>query len=130
MAEDDTTNDEQAQKLIESLSAKMVEAILPKITETVTASVEDQIKGIKEKNDELLGKLADTKNRTAHDRLMDAADTAMKSREKVDPTAPFKRANQPNVTITKSDARDVATYRAAKAEAEKRGVSLEIVEDA
>lgn len=50
-------NDQHAQALIEALAPKLIEAILPKIAE----SVEAQIGGIKKKNDELLGKLADTK---------------------------------------------------------------------
>jgi uncharacterized protein YoxC len=121
-------NDDQAQKLIESLSGKMVEAILPKITE----SVEQQIKGISEKNQELLDKLAKTKDddsKAKLDKLLAAADQQMKDRLNDDGTVNFDKGGQ-DVRISKADARDVSRYREAKKLASERGVDLVIDRDA
>ena len=54
MADD---NDKQAAALIAALAPKIAEAIIPQLTE----QVETQVKGLKDKNDELLDKLANMK---------------------------------------------------------------------
>lgn len=114
-------NDDKAQALIASLSDKMVATILPKITE----SVEEQIRGIASKNEELLGKLSEQKDHTEKlaELLASAAEGAPKQ------SSTFTRGSTKPIQIKRSDARDPATYRAAKAQAEKDGVSLEIVAD-
>ncbi len=127
MADDKhSSNDEQADELIQSLSGKMVEAILPKIN----ASVEDQIQGIVKKNSELLDKLAQQKR---HNDVMDttnrtlvAADAAFQKRLDKDGKMSFDNSSMKSVKLAKGDALDPVKYRAAKALAEKHKVPLEI----
>jgi hypothetical protein len=117
----DDANDRQAAALVEALGPKLIEAILPKISE----SVEGQIKGLKEKNAELLDKLAKSK---AADPLLEAADRQQKERLNPGGTFDARKATDP-IKLRKSDARDVQAYRAAKAEAARLGVGLQIVAD-
>lgn len=113
------SNDQQAQSLIEALAPRIAEAILPKITE----HVEGQIKGLKDKSSELLDKLA-KKSEPNVDALLAAAEAQIQARlngtnfKADDATAP--------IVISKSDARDVRKYRAAREEAAKRGVQVQI----
>lgn len=124
MADD---NDTQADALIAALAPKIAEAILPQITE----GVEAQIKGLKDKNAELLEKLAKDKNDnllSTTRRLVAAADRQLQPRLNEDGTF-NARAKGDNIKIKRSDARDVSTYHEAKALAAKEGVQLEIVAD-
>ena len=122
-------NDDQAAALIEALAPKIAEAIFPQIAE----SVETQMKGLKEKNDELLDKLAKQKK---HDdliesgkRLIDGAENDLQRRLNADGVFQARKPGDA-IKITKADARDVRAYREAKAIAEKEGVALQIVADA
>ena len=125
-------NDKQADALIAALAPKIAEAILPQIA----ASVENQIKGLKDKNDELLDKLAKQKQTDDHNdlmestkRLLDAADAQQQQRfDKYGNSRPPSRDD--SIKISRTDARDVAKYRDARALAEKEGRKLEIVSDA
>ena len=121
-----TPNDDQAQKLIESLSGKMVEAILPKITE----SVEAQIKGIADKNQELLDKLAEAKAGPSELEKTKQLLAALEKQQKTDDKGlmQFDRAGQ-DVRISKVDARDPRKYQEAKKLAAERGVDLVINRD-
>ena len=122
MADD---NDKQAEALIAALAPKIAEAILPQIT----AQVETQIKGIKDKNAELLDKLTKSKHddlMATTQRLVDAA--GRQDRLNNDGIFIARKAGD-NIKIKRSDARNVASYREAKALAEKEGVKLEIVAD-
>jgi len=129
-------NDQHAQALIEALAPKLIEAILPKIAE----SVEAQIGGIKKKNDELLGKLADTKKSD----LSASLDNLMAMLSKQEKERTMKNAgfiqdaagnwilggsqSEPGVYLSREDARDPVKYRDAKQQAEKRGVPLRVIE--
>lgn len=115
MAENDQTppNDEQAKALVEALAPAIAAAILPQISE----SVERQIGGLKEKNDQLLGSLH--KQRETSEQQQTALDAALKRLGQVVP----QRGGE-DVVISRDDARDPAKYRAAKVEAEKRGVAV------
>lgn len=109
-----TANDAQAEALIAALAPKIAEAIIPQLSE----QVETQIKGIVKKNDELLDKL--------HSMKKDDSDLAAAAAKLANSTT-YKQSGP--LQISRADARDVAKYRAAKAEAEKRGVALQIVQD-
>jgi len=129
-------NDQHAQALIEALAPELIEAILPKIAE----SVEAQIGGIKKKNDELLGKLADTKKSdpsASLDNLM--AMLSKQEKERTMKNAGFIQdaagnwilggsQSEPGVYLSREDARDPVKYREAKQQAEKRGVPLRVIE--
>lgn len=100
---------------------QFIEKITPKLTETimqkVTADVEGQITGIKAKNAELLLKLSEQKTHSEDLAAQLAATPAQQPND-----------NAP-VQITKADARNVAAYRKARAQAEAKGVQLQIVSD-
>lgn len=115
-------NDKQAEALIAALAPKIAEAILPQIAE----SVETQMKGLKDKNDELLDKLAKQKADDNHSKLLAAAESQYQAR--LDGNGVYQgRKPGDSIKIKKSDARNVKAYRDAKALAEKQGVPLEIV---
>lgn len=124
-------NDKQAEALVAALAPKIAEAIIPQLTQ----QVETQIKGVVSKNDELLDKLAKQKADDDHNNLMaqtkkllDAADSQYQAR--LDGNGVYQgRQKGESIKLKKSDARDVAAYRDAKALAEKEGVPLEIVAD-
>lgn len=123
-------NDDQAAKLIAALAPKIAEAILPQITE----SVEAQMKGLKDKNDELLDKLA--KQKTSDDPLesMKTLLAGLDAKDKQELTdkgglMQFDREGQ-DIRISKVDARDPRKYQAAKKLAGERGVDLVIDRDA
>jgi len=135
MADD---NDKQAAALIAALAPKIAEAIIPQLTE----QVETQVKGLKDKNDELLDKLANMKKDAEIEEagqasaalaaqtkaLIDAADKQRIAR--LDGNGVYQgRKPGDSIKIKKSDARSVRAYRDAKALAEKEGVPLEIVAD-
>lgn len=115
-------NDKQAEALIAAIAPKIAEAILPQITE----SVETQMKGLKDKNDELLDKLAKQKADDNHSKLLAAAESQYQARLDGNGVYQGRKAGD-SIKIKKSDARNVKAYRDAKALAEKQGVPLEIV---
>ncbi|QIE43094.1 hypothetical protein G5B39_13710 (plasmid) [Rhodobacteraceae bacterium SC52] len=135
MADD---NDKQAAALIAALAPKIAEAIIPQLSE----QVETQVKGLKDKNDELLDKLANMKKDAEIEEagkasaalaaktkaLIDAADKQRIARLDGDNMYQGRKAGDA-IKISRSDARSVAAYRDAKALAEKEGVPLEIVAD-
>jgi trehalose-6-phosphatase len=117
-----TDNDAQA--------AALAEALAPSIAATVQAQVDEQLKalnktmsdrldGIAVKNAQLLGKLHTEKSsRTSlEDQLAKLNEHLQQSGEPVD------------IEITRTDARNVKKYRAAKAAAEKADVQLVVVRD-
>ena len=122
MADD---NDKQAEALIAALAPKIAEAILPQITE----GVEAQIKGLKDKNAELLDKLTKSKHDDLMAKTQRLVDAAGRQARLNDDGIFIARKAGDNIKIKRSDARDVASYREAKALAEKEGVKLEIVAD-
>ena len=126
-----TDNDAQAKALVEALAPLIAAAIIPQLT----ASVEEQVKGIKSKNDELLDKLANLKKDDEIDAqikggegLMSKAKSLLAATEakKSDGLTDFRKVGEP-VRISRADARDVALYRKAKDLAVSQKVALEIV---
>ena len=122
-------NDAQAKALVEALAPMIAAAIIPQLT----ASVEEQVKGIKAKNDELLDKLANVaKDKEIADKIKAGDDLAAKTAallegaKKPDGLTDFRKVGEP-VRISRADARDVALYRKAKDLAASQKVSLEIV---
>lgn len=123
-------NDDQAAKLIAALAPKIAEAILPQITE----SVEEQIRGIAAKNDELLDKLvkqkaSDDTTKSMQTLLAGLDAKEQQERREKNGLMQFDHEGQ-DVRISKVDARDVRKYQAAKKLAQERGVDLVIDRDA
>jgi len=126
-----TDNDAQAKALVEALAPMIAAAIIPQLT----ASVEEQVKGIKSKNDELLDKLANVaKDKEIADKIKAGDDLAAKTAallegaKKSNGTLDFRKVGDP-VKISRADARDVGLYKKAKALAAEQKVPLEIVAD-
>lgn len=122
-------NDDQAAKLIAALAPKIAEAILPQITE----SVEEQIRGIAAKNDELLDKLvkqkaSDDTTKSMQTLLAGLDAKEQQERREKNGLMQFDHEGQ-DVRISKVDARDVRKYQAAKKLAQERGVDLVIDRD-
>lgn len=126
-------NDAQAKALVEALAPMIAAAIIPQLT----ASVEEQVKGIKAKNDELLDKLANVKKDDeiaaqikGGESLMSKAKALLAAADakKPDGTLDFRKVGDP-VKISRADARDVGLYKKAKALAAEQKVPLEIVAD-
>lgn len=129
----DTSNDAQAKALVAALAPLIAEAIIPQLA----AKVEEQVKGIKTKNDELLDKLANLKKDDEIAAQIKAGDDLMaQTKALLERTVPkndkglvdFRKAGEP-LKISRADARDVALYKKAKALAAEQGVPLEIVQD-
>lgn len=118
------SNDDAAQRLIDALLPKITEALLPQLS----AAVEEQIKGISKKNDELLEKLTTVKDQkdtfadllAAHDKQM--KDTRALLDGGKTPPAPDKSP----VLISRADALNVAKYQEAKKLAAERGTTVQI----
>lgn len=125
-------NDDQAAALVEALAPLLSKALLPELQK----QVEEQVKGIKAKNDELLTALAARKaddETAAHqkrtDELVNQAKRLSGNPPKDDKgNLDFRKVGQP-VRISRADARDVAKYRQAKDLAAEQKVGLEIAED-
>ena len=126
------TNDDQAAQLVAALAPILSAALLPQITE----HVEKQIKGVVSKNAELLDKLAaraKDDDVAAHQKRTDEL-TAQAKRlaegapKKENGLTDFRKAGEA-VKISRTDARDTAIYKKAKALAAEQGVALEIVAD-
>ena len=124
-----TDNDAQAKALVEALAPMIAAAIIPQLT----ASVEEQVKGIKAKNDELLDKLANVNKDDeiaaqieAGDDLAAKTKALLEGAKKPDGTLDFRKVGDP-VKISRADARDVGLYKKAKALAAEQKVPLEIV---
>ncbi|GIT86169.1 hypothetical protein [Roseobacter sp. OBYS 0001] len=113
------TNDDQAAAMIKALAPKLAEAIMPQIVE----SVEEQIQGIKAKNDELLGTLKGMKDKQEAEQLSAIAQKQI--RERLNNDQGISNDDTPKaITLSKEDARDVRKYRAARERAQKEGVEL------
>ncbi len=127
------TNDEQAKALVEALAPLIAEAIIPQLS----AKVEEQVKGIKAKNDELLDKLHNVaKDKEIADKIKLGDDLAAKTKALLEGAVPktdkglvdFRKAGEP-LRISRADARDVQKYRKARDLAAEQGVPLEIVSE-
>lgn len=128
-----TDNDAQAKALVAALAPLIAEAIIPQLA----AKVEEQVKGIKAKNDELLDKLHNVaKDQEIADKIKAGEELAAKTKALLDGTVPktdkglvdFRKAGEP-LRISRSDARDVSKYRKARQLAADQGVELQIVSE-
>lgn len=122
-------NDDAAQRLIDALLPKLTESLLPQLTE----AVEKQIAGVVKKNDDLLEKLATTKNQSDDLAALLATVDARDKDNATKSALPDGLRKQPEETgpviISRVDARDRQKYLAAQALAEKRGTILQIADD-
>ena len=126
------TNDDQAAALVAALAPLLSKTLLPELQK----QVEDQVKGIAAKNQELLDKLAapnaDDETAAHQKRTDDLVNQAKRLNGEPPKDAKgnldFRKAGEP-VKISRTDARDVAKYRRAKELAAEQKVTLEIAED-
>ena len=107
----DDNQDELMSKFIEKLTDPEGK-LIPGILDHVHEQVEKSISGLKEKNDELLGKLVATKKERDDFAAMLGAQT--------------KPKETGDIWLTSEQARDPQAYRKARAQAQERGVEVKI----
>ncbi|ESR27511.1 hypothetical protein N177_0005 [Lutibaculum baratangense AMV1] len=124
-----TTADEQNTRLMEAF----IEKALPKLVEALAPHVEGQIAGLKDNATKLLDEVKDHRRASAEkDELLDQMRQVLEAVGKPSPTMPqtfTPPAAKKPIQLTREQARDPAIYRAAKAQAEKAGVPLQIVRE-
>lgn len=119
-----TTADEQNTRLME----QFIEKALPKLVEALTPHVEGQIAGLKDNATKLLDEVKDHRRASAEkDELLDQMRQVLEAVGKPQTFTP-PAAKKP-IQLTREQARDPAIYRAAKVQAEKAGVPLQIVRE-
>jgi len=124
----DDTNDRLMEQFIEKASPKLLEAL----SEHVSKQIEDSIGGLKRHADALLDEVKDAKReREAREKQQAEEIGQLKTLlERGDAPKDIHRNLSPEpIRLTRTQARDSALYRRAKAQAEKAGTTLEIVSD-
>ena len=110
MPNDTPTQDELMDRFVGKLLAEDGK-LIPSILDHVHEQVEKSISGLKEKNDELLGKLVATKKeRDEFAAMLDGG----------------KPKETGDIWLTSEQARDPQAYRKARAQAQERGVDVKI----
>lgn len=125
-----TTNDTMMAKFIETATPKLLEVM----TSQVTEMVEKQIGGLVENSTKMLDQLKDVKRepdaKTAE--LMKMVEALQAERKiETDKGAGLDSlfAKPAALQLTREQARDPRTYRAAKAKAEAEGTTVQIIAD-
>lgn len=127
---DDKNNDTMMAKFIETATPKLLDAMTSKVTEMV----EKQIGGLVENSTKMLDQLKDVK-REPDTKVSELAAqiAALQAEQK---TAGDKSsgvdslfAKPAALQLTREQARDPRTYRAAKAKAEAEGTTVQIIAD-
>lgn len=124
----DDTNDRLMEQFIEKASPKLLEAL----SEHVSKQIEDSIGGLKNHAERLLDEVKDAKReREAREKQQAEEMSQLKTLlERGDAPKDIHRNLSPEpIRLTRTQARDAALYRRAKAQAEKAGTTLEIVTD-
>jgi len=124
----DDDNDRMMEQFIEKASPKLLEAL----TEHVSKQIEDSIGGLKSHAEKLLDEVKDAKReRDAREKQQAEEMGQLKTLlERGDAPKDIHRNLSPEpISLTRTQARDTALYRRAKAQAEKAGTTLEIVTD-
>jgi hypothetical protein len=123
----DDQNDKLMTQFIERATPKLLEAL----QSHVAKQVEDSISGLKENSTKLLDELKDAQRATAEkDDVLNQTRQLLETLGKEAPKGTADAFKRPEpVRITREQARDVRAYRAAKAEAEKLGTSVQILRE-
>ena len=119
-------------RLMEQFIAKATPKLLEALTEQVSKQIEDSIGGLKANSEKMLDELQDRKRAAAEATAKAQAEAGQLKTllERKDDPASIRDALSPEpIRLTRSQARDASLYRRAKAHAEKRGTTLEIVSD-
>lgn len=127
---DDKNNDTMMAKFIETATPKLLEALTGQVTELV----EGKISGLVENSTRMLDQLKDAKREpdakvaklTA---LVEALQAEQTNEARKSAGLDTLFAKPATVQLTREQARDPKTYRAAKAKAEADGTTVQIVAD-
>ncbi len=116
----------------DKLMAAFIEKATPKLLEALTEHVSKQIGGLKTNAEEMLDEIKDQKRAAAAAAAKEQADTGQLKTliERHADAASIHSALAPEpIRLSRAQARDTVLYRRAKAQAEKVGITLEIVSD-
>lgn len=128
MPEDPNADSKLMDQFIEKATPKLLEAV----TERVSKQVEESISGLKDASQKMLDEIKDQKRAAAAQDAKDKeeADRLKAMLDRKDDAATINVALTPEpITLTRTQARDPALYRRAKAQAEKQGTSVQIVSE-
>lgn len=122
---DDQKNDELMSKFIESATPKLLDAL----KDSISKQVEEQLGGFKKHAERLLDDVQDAKREREENRAkFDQFEQLLK--QNPGDTKPVHDALNPKaIQLTRTQARDPALYRRAKAQAEQQGTRVEIISD-
>lgn len=121
-------NDRLMEQFIEKASPKLLEAM----QESLSKQIEDSIGGLKRHAEGLLDEVKDAKReREAREKQQAEEFAQLKTllERGETPTDIHRNLSPEPIRLTRTQARDSALYRRAKAQAEKAGTTLEIVSD-
>lgn len=125
-------SDDNNDRLMEQFIAKATPKLLEALTEQVSKQIEDSIGGLKANSEKMLDELKDRKRAAAEATAKAQVEAGQLKTllERGDTPKDIHRNLSPDpIRLTRSQARDTALYRRAKAQAEKTGTTLEIVSD-
>jgi hypothetical protein len=127
---DDNKNDAMMAKFIETATPKLLEALTGQVTELV----EGKISGLVENSTRMLDQLKDAKREPdpKSEELMKMVEALQAERKtETDKAAGLDVlfAKPAALQLTREQARDPKTYRAAKAKAEAYGTTVQIIAD-
>ncbi|GHE02180.1 hypothetical protein U879_17560 [Defluviimonas sp. 20V17] len=125
---DDDNNDRLMAQFIEKATPKLLEAMQASLAE----KIEEQIGGLKQASQKMLDEIKDQKRAAAEQATKDKgeADQFRALLSQRSNPADINAALTPDpIRLTRVQARDPQLYRRAKAQAEKTGTTVEIVND-
>lgn len=125
---DDDNNDRLMEQFIERATPKLLEAMQASLAE----KIEEQIGGLKQASQKMLDEIKDQKRAAAEQVAKDKgeADQFRALLSQRSNPADINAALTPDpIRLTRVQARDPQLYRRAKAQAEKTGTTVEIVND-
>lgn len=124
----DDQNDKLMEQFIERATPKLLEAM----QEGLAKQIEDQIGGLKANAEKMLDEIKDARRERETREKQQAEEMGQLKTllERVDTPKDIHQHLSPEpIRLTRTQARDAALYRKAKAQAEKTGTTLEIVTD-
>jgi nitrogen-specific signal transduction histidine kinase len=124
--------DDQNDKLMEQFIQRATPKLLEAMQEGLAKQIEDQIGGLKANAEKMLDEIKDARRERETREKQQAEEMGQLKTllERGEAPKDIHRNLSPEpIRLTRTQARDAALYRKAKAQAEKAGTTLEIVTD-
>lgn len=122
----DDNNDKLMAQFIERATPKLLEAM----SEQIAAKVEEQLGGFKKHAEQLLDDVQDRKREREETQAQFDQFKKLLEQNPSDTKPVHDALNPKAIQLTRTQARDPALYRRAKAQAEQQGTRVEIIADA